>query len=481
MALKTQIGIKQQLAMTQGLQQTIRILQLTQQELATELEAFLDSNIMLELEKPEEDALFEENWVEEASFDQELDFADEGVEIESAIEYASDDNPQFQQESEEYDPFNLLSSLPETSLKEDLMWQLELAQPNERDFIIGAFIINALTESGYFIAELEEFCQEITPHLPNTSIEEVEAMLKRIQQFEPSGIAAQSLEECLITQIKDVEPEPLWANDAITLLLEGKEALERLDLPRLSRLISKDEKSLRAILKEIESLNPHPGLKGGDKEVATIKPEIIVTVDRRRIEVKLNEEVVPKLHINKVYASLAKEKGKYISEKESKLLKTHLFEAKGIIYSLKSRFEAILLVAEEIIRHQRAFFFEGESALKPLRLANIAERLDLSESTISRAINGKYLTSVAGTYELKYFFTNRVEVASDDESVSSAAIRAALGAIIEKENPERPLSDTKLAALLAAEGYPIARRTVAKYRSQLGIVSSTERRTLNTR
>lgn len=481
MALKTQIGIKQRLAMTQGLQQTIRILQLTQQELAAELEAFLDSNIMLELEKPEEDLLFEESWDDEVGFEDELEFADDRVEIESTIEYASSENPQFQQINEEYDPFDLASNIPETSLKEDLMWQLELAYPTEREFIIGAFIINALTESGYFVAEMEAFRQELTTHLADILEDEIEAMLRRIQQFEPSGIAAQSLEECLITQIRDIEPKPLWAEDAITLLLEGKEALERLDFSRLGRLINKDEKALREILKEIESLNPHPGLKGGEKEISAIQPEIIVTIDRRRIEVKLNEEVIPKLHINKVYASLAKEKGKHISEKESKLLKTHLFEAKGIIYSLKSRFEAILLVAEEIIRHQRAFFFEGEAALKPLRLADIAERLDLSESTISRAINGKYLTSVVGTYELKYFFTNRVEVASDDESVSSAAIRAALGAIIEKENPERPLSDTKLAALLAAEGYPIARRTVAKYRGQLGIVSSTERKTLNIR
>ncbi len=478
MKLQTRLAIKQRLAMTQGLQQAIRILQLNQQDLQLEINEFLDSNIMLEYdyERDQEPLESLEEHFEEKSGDESLDFDEEGsVTVETDWDYYSGGETSYSAgPDEENDPLNQLTEAHRTTVHEDLLWQLEVSQFTERERAIGKCIISEINHEGYFLTSLYEIKEWLEAVYADITIAEMEAVLKRIQAFEPSGIAARSVEESLVNQINDLTPRPYWADHAVTLLEKGKKDLERLNIPKLRRLLGIDEELLRVILGELQRLDPKPGYKIGGSNVGGIRPEIIVTLDGRLINVALNDEVVPKLRINKEYATIAK-----FANEDGSMLRTHLSDAQGFIRSIHSRFDTMLMVAEEIVRFQRAFFFEGASAIRPLQLKDIADRLDFSESTISRAVNGKYMLCPTGTYELKFFFSNQVALSSadGDEDASAVAIRAELQKIIDQENPEKPYSDAKLVTLLEEHGYKIARRTVAKYRDVLGIPSSTDRKT----
>lgn len=481
MPLRSQLTLNQsqKLVMTPSLQNSLRILQLSQLELATELRSLLDSNIMLE--SVEGERAIEELGDEEYSPAQE----EEGpldLEVEIHAEYdeyfTEDQSTGLADRGEEapYDPLNILTEEHRRTLTEELLWQLTLSGLSPQEELIGRVIINGLNDDGFLVLSLDEILTTLRPLVKGIRASEVESVLQHLQEIlEPAGVAARTVQESLLIQLRRVEPQPEWYAEAKLLLERGHSDLLRFNLRNLMRIVNVDEERLRMILAGLRSLNPRPGNLIGGSEAQGIEPDLLVRLDDGRLVVSLNESIMPRLRINPYYRALY-----YKLKRESSdatMMGEHLSEARNVIRNLGSRFDTLLKVGEAVVRHQSDFFVQGERGLKPLLLKDIAEELEFNESTISRAVAGKYIMCPSGTYELSYFFTNQASAdTTGGGDSSSAAVRAVLQEIIEQENPEKPYSDNKLVALLAQEGHKIARRTVAKYRDQLGIPSSTDRR-----
>jgi RNA polymerase sigma-54 factor len=357
-----------------------------------------------------------------------------------------------------------------TDLHHYLHEQAALTPLAERDRALVAFMIEALDDDGYLHEDLDELLASIPPEL-EVGREDLETALKLIQSFDPPGVGARDLGECLRLQLRE-RPDTPARRLAERLASEALELLARKDYAAIKRRYGCDDALLREALALIAALDPHPGSRIGGEPPPYVIPDVIVRRRDGRWQAELNPAVAPRLTLNQRYAQILGER-----REGTEALRERLAEAKNLIRQLEQRGRTILRVAQEIVERQQDFFEHGEAAMKPLTLRTLAEALGLHESTISRVTQGKYLQCPRGVFEFRHFFGGGI-AGEDGEIASATAIKARLRALIERENRTKPLSDARLAELLAAEGIPIARRTVAKYREQMQIPPASRRKAL---
>jgi len=300
------------------------------------------------------------------------------------------------------------------------------------------------------------------------------AVLHRLQQFEPAGVCTRNLQECLQVQLNQLPPGTPWLEQAKLVIGRHINQLASSDFKQIQRRMRLSEGELRQVLSLIQSLDPNPGQTAVPDEVEYIVPDVFVNKRNGRWVVELNPDIAPKLRINNDYASLIKRAD---SSADNTFLRDNLQEARWFLKSLQSRNETLMKVASKIVEHQRNFLEYGEEAMKPLVLHDIAELVEMHESTISRVTTNKYMHTPRGIFELKYFFSSHVATTAGGEC-SSTAIRALIRKLVAAENPRKPLSDSKITQLLEEQGIQVARRTIAKYRDTLFIPPSNERKRL---
>jgi RNA polymerase sigma-54 factor len=482
-----QLRLGQQLTMTPQLQQAIRMLQLSTLELQLEIRQALDSNLMLEEgdefepefseESEASDAAESEEHEEVAELGEELlqeTLPDELV-VDSAWDDIYDSMPSISSaapsDDEERD-FDYGDSSHE-DLREHLLWQLRMSPISEEDMLIAESIIDAINDDGFLSLSLEDLLESLQLQLPEVELDEVVAVLHRVQQCDPLGVAARDLRECLLLQLQAMSDEITWVAEARALLSEHFELLAARDYTQLKRVLKLNEQQLTEVIQLIQNLNPRPGGQIVSDRTEYIVPDVIVSKTARGWRVELNADTAPRIRVNNYYAGLIK----HASGSDSTTMKTHLQEARWFIKSLQSRNDTLLKVATSIIEHQRDFLEQGEVGMKPMVLHDISEELGMHESTISRTTTRKYMHTPRGIFELKYFFSSHVGTASGGEA-SSTAIRSMIKTLIAEESPKKPLSDNKLAQILSDKGINVARRTVAKYREAMAIPPSNERKRL---
>jgi RNA polymerase sigma-54 factor len=327
-------------------------------------------------------------------------------------------------------------------------------------------------------ASIEEICNSlIDQSLPadeQPTIEDVETVLGKIQQFDPVGVGARDLRECLLLQLAQLDAATPWLDDAKTLVDSHLDLLAQKDFVALVRQSKLSESELSQVVALIRTLQPRPGAAISASQSDFVIPDVVVRKHQGRWQAELNPATLPKVRINSVYAGWI---NKAAQSSDREFMRNNLQEARWFIKSLQTRHDTLLRVASQIVEVQQDFFELGPEAMKPLILADIAQQVDLHESTISRVTNRKYLVSPRGLFELKYFFSSHVGTHSGGE-ISSTAIRALIQKLTADENPRKPLSDNKIATMLKEQNINVARRTVAKYRESLSIPPSNERKQL---
>ncbi|HNA21716.1 MAG TPA: RNA polymerase factor sigma-54 [Agitococcus sp.] len=491
MKVSLNIQMGQHLTMTPQLQQAIRLLQLSTIELQQEIQNALDSNPLLELHEDYDNnatTKAETNTDDNRQDDYETELSASTVDINDVqnipedlpVDSAWDDiftgnSANTNTPDEDDEGFEARSTVAET-LYDHLLWQVNLTPFTITDRTIAVCIIDSLDENGYLHNDLEDILEAAQNILPNEDIEldEIVAVLHLIQQFEPSGVAARNLQECLTIQLKQLPEDTLHRDNALLIVNEHLDLLAAQDQQGLLKRTKFSESQLRAAVGLIQTLNPYPGGKIGQDENSYIIPDVVVSKQKNRWRVELNPDTAPKLRINTSYASLIRRAD---SSADNTYLKNHLQEARWFLKSLQSRHETLLKVATCIVEHQRAFLEQGPEAMKALVLRDIAEEVELHESTVSRVTSQKYMLTPRGLFELKYFFSSHVGTSSGGEC-SSTAIRAMIKKLVSQEDPRKPLSDNKIADLLQEQGIEVARRTIAKYRESLNIPSSSDRKRL---
>ena len=483
-----QLKISQQLTMTPQLQQAIRLLQLSTLDLRQEMIEQLYSNPLLEMdedipESPGQDAdptTSESNQVAEAERNSEqnpeYEWNDE-IPKDVPVDANWDDvySPPTTAASSSGGEVNLEQVFQVTeSFQGHLEWQLNLTPFSDRDREIASAFIDSIDSSGFIAAELSD----ITAHIHYDDIEdqlhedELVAVLHRLQQFDPPGVFARSISECLTIQLNQLSPETQYLKSAKHLVDGFLQDIASVDSARLAKKTGLEINELQGALQLVRSLNPRPGESLSSNDVEYIVPDAYVEKIKGRWRVKLNDSNMPRLRINDSYSSLIKRSD---SSDQNQFLKDNLAEARWFLRSIESRNETLMRVAMTIVELQRGFLDHGPVAMKPMVLSDIASKLELHESTISRVTTSKYLATPQGIFELKYFFSSHVSTAGGGEC-SSTAVCAILKELIGAEQPEKPLSDSKLTSMLEQQGIQVARRTVAKYRESLGIPSSSQRK-----
>ena len=493
MKASLQLKMGQQLTMTPQLQQAIRLLQLSTLDLQQEIQEALDSNPMLETEEhddaPASDTNNDNQLNKETSESSSQDSDSAEVDEQWSNEQLPEDLPVDSQWEDTYqatastassaapvgdDDFDYDSRHATTDdLQDHLLWQLNLTPMSELDRDIAIMLIDGTDSDGYLHTSIDDVVSAFDAE-HEIEQEEVMAVLHRLQQFEPTGVFARDLRECLLLQLRQLPQDTPWRAQAIQVIDEHIELLGSRDYATLMRKTRLKEDDLKAALRLIKELNPKPGASISPEQAEYVVPDVIVRQIRGEWRVELNPDIAPKLRVNADYAALVKRSD---SSADNTFLKDHLQEARWFIKSLQSRNDTLLRVATKIVEYQIEFFEQGEEAMKPLVLHDIAEAVDMHESTISRVTTQKYMHTPRGVFELKYFFSSHVSTDSGGEC-SSTAIRAMIKKLIAEENARKPLSDNKIATLLGDKGIKVARRTVAKYREAMLIPPSNERKQL---
>jgi len=474
-----QLRMGQQLTMTPQLQQAIKLLQLSSLELQQEIQQALESNMMLEVDETEslkplddsETVVAAEPKSEDNS-DFALDIPDE-LSLDLSWESIYDDAlvPHTSASKGEGD-FELQQSSKAQSLQEYLLAQLELAVLSEKDQAIARAIIDAVNLDGYLNTDLDDIYLGLTEQIEDLDFEEVVAVLHTVQNFDPTGVAAIDLADCLSLQLRQLPATHPHKKNALALVKSHLLLLANGDLDKLARELKVSEIQLESIISLIKQLNPKPGSQLQSVEYQYIIPDVFVIKREGLWQVSLNPEISPKLRINPLYAGMIKRAD---SSQDNCSMKNHLQEAKWLIKSLHGRNETLLRVAQSIIDKQQDFLEHGAVAMRAMVLRDIAQELELHESTISRITTHKYMHTPNGIVEFKYFFSSHVSTTEGGEC-SSTAIRAFIKELIGNELPSKPLSDDKIAVLLQAKGINIARRTIAKYREAMSISASNQRK-----
>ncbi|AOR63495.1 RNA polymerase factor sigma-54 [Pectobacterium wasabiae] len=471
-----QLRLSQQLAMTPQLQQAIRLLQLSTLELQQEIQLALESNPLLEqtdqhdeiesFEKADSDSLDTGEALEQRDMPEELPLDATWDEIYSAgtpsgtgSDYRDEELPIYQGETTQ-------------TLQDYLMWQVELTPFSDTDAAIATSIVDAVDNTGYLTVPLEDILDSIGDD--DVTLEEVEAVLKRVQRFDPVGVAARDLRDCLLVQLSQFDNRTPRLLEARLIVSDHLDLLANHDFRSLIRVTRLKEEVLKEALALIQSLDPRPGQSINTGESEYVIPDVLVRKVQGVWVVELNTDSVPRLQINQQYAALGNSAR---NDSDGQFIRSNLQEARWLIKSLESRNDTLLKVTRCIVEQQQDFFEQGEEFMKPMVLADIAQAVDMHESTISRVTTQKFLHSPRGIFELKYFFSSHVNTDSGGEA-SSTAIRALVKKLIAAENPAKPLSDSKLTTLLSEQGIIVARRTVAKYRESLSIPPSNQRKQL---
>ncbi len=458
-----ELRASQHLALTPQLQQSIRLLQLSALELEAEIAQALADNPMLE--RAEDDAATSQDAEASSGESEDAELEDAWEASQRRLDEASggdDDLPQ---------------AARETTLREHLLGQLALTRAAPRDAALVALLIDELDDNGYLASPLEEIRQWLPAELDID--DELRAALRLLQSFEPPGVGARDLAECLSLQLRQPDiaclPEAADAQvlDCARRLCAGHlPLLAAGNLQRLREALAVDDATLRAARALIMRLDPRPGRAWTAPAADYAVPDVLVHRRASGWQATLNPAVMPRLHINQHYANLLANR----RESAYASLQGQLQQARWMIRNVEQRFDTILRVSQAIVAHQAAFFSEGPAAMRPLILKDIAGELGLHESTISRATVQKFMLTPYGTMELKRFFGSGVATESG-EATSATAVQAHIRQMVAKEEPGRPLSDSQLAQQLADKGIVIARRTVAKYRELLRIAPATVRRT----
>lgn len=491
-----QLKMGQHLTMTPQLQQAIRLLQLSTLDLQHEIQEALDSNPMLEtgedsddisetqreITTPSEDQDFAKsnNSKDENTDTPDIDQWSDSIPEELSTDSSWDDTFQSGSSASQRDDDSFFESndSAEETLQDHLNWQLNLTPMSPADQLIAEAIIDGIDNEGYLRTTTEEILEHFKESEPSlfaeAELDEVEAVLHRIQQFDPPGVASRDLGECLSIQLRQLPPDTPLLSQALTLCKQHIHLLGTRDYKQLLRKLRLKEHQLQAIIVLIQSLNPYPGSMISSNKAEYVIPDVYVEKFQGVWTVRLNQESSPNLRINTSYADLIRRAD---NSADNTYLKNHLQEARWFIKSLQSRNETLLKVSSQIIERQSEFLEHGEEAMKPMVLHDIAEAVDMHESTISRVTTQKYMHTPRGIFELKYFFSSHVNT-NDGGAASSTAIRAVIKKMIAAENTTKPLSDNKIAQLLDQEGIQVARRTVAKYREAMGIAPSNERKCL---
>ena len=481
-----QFRLNQQLALTPQLQQAIRLLQLSQLELAAELRQLAESNPLLEfaedadgeLSETEDDDDFNSDFEAPTSTsgdgasssdtnDEAPDWTEPDISTDQPIDFSSSNGSgsQNNRDDEGLEPQN---AAPE-SLQEHLLWQLNLTPMDPRAKAIATVLIDALNTDGYLAEGLDAVLAALPPHLKAT-LEEVENVRRQLQHFDPAGVGSIDLPDCLRAQLEQFDPGTPHRDLALRIVENELELLARNDVAKLARRLHATAEETTAAALLIRSLDPRPGAAMDTTPVEYVAPDVYARKDGPRWRVLLNPESQPKLSLNQHYCSLIAQ----ARTDDATWMRGQLQEARWLIKSLESRAETLMKVAEAIVRRQSAFLDYGPEAMQPLVLREVAEEVGMHESTISRVTTRKYIHTPRGTYELKYFFSSGVST-EDGGSASATAIQAMLRKLVDGEDPRKPLSDQALAEELHNKGIQVARRTVAKYREILRIPSSSER------
>mgnify|MGYP000132616281 FL=1 len=496
-----QLRIGQQLTMTPQLQQAIKLLQLSTLDLQQEIQEALESNPLLEVDEssPSDNDAQTDNLEEAFSAgvtEQNTKTSDGSEDSAPTIDEISTteamDKSEIPEElnidttwEESYSAgvSNTGASAPASedytyqgettdSIQDHLRWQMELTPFSDTDLAIATAIIDAIDDAGYLRVTVEEILEAMGNE--EVELDEVEAVLKRINMFDPVGVGARSISECLTIQLNQFDKETPWLKESKLIINDYIDLLGNRDYRQIMRKTRLKEDQLREVIKLIQSLDPRPGdsvIKGDDQYVI---PDVSVEKKNGRWMVELNPDTAPRLSVNQQYASMARSMK---SSSDSQFIRSNLQEAKWFIKSLESRNDTLLKVSNCIVQRQQGFFEHGPEAMRPMVLNDIAEAVDMHESTISRVTTQKYMHTPRGIYELKYFFSSHVSTENGGEC-SSTAIRALIKKLVAAEIPAKPLSDSKMAELLAEQGINVARRTIAKYRESLSIPPSNQRKSL---
>ncbi len=493
-----QLRLGQHLTMTPQLQQAIRLLQLSTLDLKQEIQEVLDSNLMLETEDeglsreqlkgdeppnnaeqkadpPGETGANSNDINNEREINAEASSMPEELPVDSGWDdiYDSAIPPSSGSSRESSgDSDYLTQRRTARTLQDYLLWQLNLTPFSDSDRVIAIALVDSVNEDGYLHDDLETLLEGLKDE--EITLDEVEAVLHRIQQFDPPGIAARDPRECLLIQLQQNTSGDPSLEQAIVLVRDHFELLAQQDKVQIKRRLTINDEELADVIRLIRSLTPRPGTLVSEKEPEYVVPDVFVTRKEGSWHVDLNSEITPKLRVNPEYAKLIRRAD---SSDDNTYLKNHMQEARWFIKSLVSRNETLLRVATKIVEFQLGFFEHGPEAMHPMVLRDIAEALEMHESTISRVTTQKYMHTPRGTFEFKYFFSSHVATTGGGEC-SATAIRALIKKLIAAEINGKPLSDNKLAGILADQGIKVARRTVAKYRESMGIPPSNERKRL---
>lgn len=482
MRQSVQFRLGQQLTMTPQLQQAIRLLQLSSSDLRQEIQEALDSNLMLE-NADEVEQLSVQSTCESsetvgitADPEQEIHIEEMSIPDELPVDVEWTDHYDgyppssgaTAQEADKLDIFAQQSKAP--TLRDHLHWQLNLSRLDETSLAIATAIVDAIDEYGYFTATPEEIVR--TFEGTDLTLEEVEIVLHRIQALDPPGVGARDLRECLLIQLRHLPEGTRMRDPAIRVCDRHFGALAKNDMRQIRRALQLSARAMAGLAGLIRSLHPRPGTLIANTEPQYVIPDVVAGKRENAWKVELNLETAPRLRVNPDYARLIRR----ADHSDGNLrLKDHLQAARWFINSLANRNDTLLKVASKIVELQRDFLEYGEEAMKPMVLRDIAEALELHESTVSRVTTKKYMCTPHGTFELKYFFSSHVGTDAGGER-SSTAVCACIRKLVATENPSNPLSDNRIAAILAEQGTKVARRTVAKYRERIGVLSSNERR-----
>lgn len=490
-----QLRTSQHLALTPQLQQSIRLLQLSTLELHQELEQLLSDNPMLErLDDPLDHSvrLLADGAISQGAGNDSVaapeatapDGADgaatasegegfEGGDGEMGSNGIDDSDWSASAGSKSADDEDSRPQLEASgcTLREHLLEQMRVTVQEPRDRALMEMVIDALDENGYLEEPLEEIHERLPPEL-EIELDDLRCTLVLLQSFDPPGVGARNASECLALQIKRMPGVPLVTRRmALTIVEKHLAWFAQREFTKLKKALDCDDEDLREAQAVIRQCNPHPGAEFDCGESDYVVPDVIVKKSRGGWAVMLNNDVVPRLRVNALYANLLKQ-GKSESQMNGQLQ-----EAKWLIKNMRQRFDTILRVAEAIVERQKNFFSHGAVAMRPLVLREIADTLGLHESTISRVTTQKYMLTPHGMFELKYFFGSHVATEAGGEA-SSTAIRALIVQLTGAEDPKNPLSDSKIADMLGEQGMVIARRTVAKYREALKIPPVSLRKSL---
>lgn len=477
--LQLRAGLRQRLGLTPRLQQSLRLLQLSSLELVAELQQALESNIMLEQQADGEEQQGNEPAADSSDSEtseglQDADMTAEQITDELPVDVSWEDlygdRQSYAGERRRAVPIEALGEENE-SLQAHLLGQLKLLDLGAQEQLIASYLVDALDSNGYLTEDPAELCAALCANgqLNSVQPQAFERVLSVVQDLEPTGVGARSLQECLRLQLHQLARDGPAVADALTLV-EGHLPQLGQDAPAgLAHELGWHGERFKRALQLVRSLDPHPGAQVSSGRTTYIVPDLYVSRKNGRWELSLNQEALPRLRINPQYLALARGRAP-----EARRLKTDLQEARWLLRNLHDRQEMLLKVANNIVLRQRAFLEHGEEAMKPLVLGDVADALQVHESTVSRAISGKYIHSPRGVHELKFFFSG--SLGDEERRHSSTAVRAIVRRFIEQEPASKPLSDSKLATLLSEKGIRVARRTVAKYRESMRIPPSHERK-----